>query len=166
MFSRQDRPYRAGPLVAVVGLAAVTVSIGAAAVLVEDTGVVRVIAAAGVILGGLTAWVAYQFLVVHDHEHQLRSRQSEIDLVRLQGDLVASLRERHEHAVGQASPEDLERLRSDLGDSADRYQAMLRGILKARPELADVERRAIGAYLDEAAGELRRLGEAQASWAR
>ena len=158
--------YRPGPLVVVVGLGAATVSAAAAAVLLEDTGVAIVVAAAGVILAGLLAWIAYQFLVIRDREQGLNAQRTEIDLIRLQGDLVSVLRQRHEHAVANATPENLERLRSDLGDALDRYEAMLRGLLKVRPELAVIERRAISTYLDEAAGELRRLDETQASWSR
>ena len=88
MSVQQRARYRPGPLIVVVGLSAVTVSAGAAAVLLEDTGVAIVVAAAGVILAGLLAWIAYQFLVVRDHEQGLNAQRTEIDLIHLQGDVM------------------------------------------------------------------------------
>jgi signal transduction histidine kinase len=164
--SKIGRRNWAGPLVAVVGLGTVTVIAGALAVQFENTGVVTVIATSGVILVGLLAWIAYQFLTMHDRDHQLRARQNEIDLVRLQGDLVAVLKDRYERAVGRASPEEVNRLQVEFNDATERYQAILGGLLKARTELADVERIAIGALLDEAANELQRMDGAQAAWSR
>ncbi len=149
-----------------VGLVAVTLGASAAAVFYGDIGVAVVVAASGVVLGALLAWIAHRFLLGQGVDRGMRVRKTEIDLVRLQGDLVSALRERREREHPVADSENTERSRSEFGEAVDRYEAMLRGLLKAQPQLASAERKAIAAYLDEAGGELQRLEESEGSWRR
>ena len=79
-------------LAVVFGLAAVTLGAAAAAAFLDDTGVAVVIAASAVVISALLAWIAHEFLVGQGLDRSLRTRQREIELVRLQGDLVAVLR--------------------------------------------------------------------------
>ena len=151
-------------LAVIAGLGAVALGASAAAVFLGDTGVAMVVAASAVVLSGLLVWIAHGFLIGQGVDRGMRARQTEIDLVRLQGDLVTVLRERQQLANDATGPEEAEQLRSELREAVDRREAMLRGLLKARLELATVERRAIATYLDEAASELQRLDQSKGSW--
>lgn len=81
---------------------------------------------------------------------------AEVDAVRRQGELVNAIRLRLSADTGE-SEEERQELAAELVTAAERYHTVLRGFIRARPEIARVERDAIASYLAEAEAELRRL---------
>ncbi len=93
----------------------------------------------------------------------LRSREleyeeaaAEVDAVRRQGELVNAIRLRLSADTGD-SEEERQELAAELVTAAERYHTVLRGFIRARPDIARIERDAIASYLAEAEAELRRL---------
>ncbi len=87
-----------------------------------------------------------------DHEEAV----AEVDAVRRQGELVNAIRLRLSADTGD-SEEEREELAAELVTAAERYHTVLRGFIRARPEIARLERDAIASYLAEAEAEVRRL---------
>lgn len=97
------------------------------------------------------------------NEAELRNREldhqdtaAESDAVRRQGELVNAIRLRLSANTG-GSEEERRELAAELVTAAERYHTVLRGFIRARPEIARIERDAIAAYLAEAEAEVRRL---------
>ncbi len=97
------------------------------------------------------------------NQAELRNREleyleaaAEVDAVRRQGELVNAIRLRLSADTGD-SEEERQELAAELVTAAERYHTVLRGFIRARPEIARVERDAIASYLAEAEAELRRL---------
>ena len=97
------------------------------------------------------------------NQAELRNREleheeaaAEVDAVRRQGELVNAIRLRLSVDTGE-SEEEREDLAAELVTAAERYYTVLRGFIRARPEIARIERDAIASYLAEAEAELRRL---------
>lgn len=97
------------------------------------------------------------------NEAELRNREldykeaaAEVDAVRRQGELVNAIRQRLSADTGD-SEEERQELATELVTAAERYYTVLRGFIRARPEIARLERDAIASYLAEAEVELRRL---------
>ena len=152
----------AGSLIVVAGAATAAVAF---AVAFGEVGVSVTVAAAGTIILSLLVWAGYRLLALRRSAHNMESIRIEVELARMQGDLVSALRTRLSEADHE--PVDVQESRkSELDRAADRYQAVVRGLLRARVELVTVQRRAIGAYLDDAVAELRHLEEERASWIR
>ncbi len=94
---------------------------------------------------------------------ELRNREldyeeaiAEVDAVRRQGELVNAIRLRLSADTGD-SEEERQELAAELVTAAERYHTVLRGFIRARPEIARIERDAIASYLAEAEAEVRRL---------
>lgn len=110
------------------------------------------------------AFVALVILVLTLRKQaELRNREldqqeaaAEIDAVRRQGELVNAIRLRLSVDTGD-SEEERQDLAAELVTAAERYYTVLRGFIRARPEIARIERDAIASYLAEAEAELRRL---------
>ncbi len=97
------------------------------------------------------------------NQAELRNREldyeeaaAEVDAVRRQGELVNAIRLRLSADTGD-SEEERQELAAELVTAAERYHTVLRGFIRARPEIARIERDAIASYLAEAEAELRRL---------
>lgn len=97
------------------------------------------------------------------NQAELRNREldyeeavAEIDAVRRQGELVNAIRLRLSVDTGD-SEEERQDLAAELVTAAERYHTVLRGFIRARPEIARIERDAIASYLAEAEAEVRRL---------
>jgi len=97
------------------------------------------------------------------NQAELRNREleheefaAEVDAVRRQGELVNAIRLRLSADTGD-SEEERQELAEELLTAAERYHTVLRGFIRARPEIARIERDAIASYLAEAEAELRRL---------
>lgn len=97
------------------------------------------------------------------NQAELRNREleheefaAEVDAVRRQGELVNAIRLRLS-ADTEDSEEERQELAEELVTAAERYHTVLRGFIRARPEIARIERDAIASYLAEAEAELRRL---------
>ena len=148
----------------------VVVSVAAAAgvaltIAFGEIGVSVTVAAAGTIILSLLVWAGNRLLALRRSAYDMESIKVEVELARMQGDLVSALRTR----LAEADREPIEvraRRKSDLDQAADRYQAVVRGLLRARVELVTVQRVAISAYLDDAVAALRHLDEERASWIR
>ena len=87
-----------------------------------------------------------------DHEAAV----AEADAVQRQGELVNAIRLRLSGDFGD-SEEERRELAAELVTAAERYHTVLRGFIRARPEIARIERDAIASYMAEAEAELRRL---------
>lgn len=94
---------------------------------------------------------------------ELRNREldyeeaaAEVDAVRRQGELVNAIRLRLS-ADTEDSEEERQELAAELVTAAERYHTVLRGFIRARPDIARIERDAIASYLAEAEAEIRRL---------
>ena len=87
-----------------------------------------------------------------DHQSSL----AEADAVRRQGELVNAIRLRLAGDYGD-SEEERQELATELVVAVERYHAIVSGFIRARPEIARLERDAIASYLAEARAELRRL---------
>lgn len=109
-------------------------------------GLGTLVLALGALLGA--GWALHQYLEQRDRELRLRERQNNLDIARLQADLVTELRLRNEHAKGQ--PDELA-VREELQKAEDRYLATLHGLVLLRPELAQAQREAIMSYLNDLA---------------
>jgi len=105
-------------------------------------GLGTLVLALGALIGA--GWAIYRHFEQRDRELRLRERQNDLDVARLQADLVTELRLRYEQARGQ-----LEHLalRRELQVEEDNYLAILRGLVLLRPELAQAQREAIRSYL-------------------
>lgn len=97
------------------------------------------------------------------NQAELRNREleheeaaAEVDAVRRQGELVNAIRLRLSVDTGD-SEEERQDLAAELVTAAERYYTVLRGFIRARPEIARLERDAIASYLAEAEAEVRRL---------
>ena len=108
----------------------------------------------GVLL--LSTWALRRHFALRTRDLDLRSQGNDIEMARLQGDLVVSLR-LHLQQITPEHPDEAAQIRLELNDAIERYQAVLLGILRGRPELARVEREAIASYLAEAEAEFKRL---------
>ena len=112
----------------------------------------------------LVAFTALVILVLTlRNQAELRNREleyeeaaAEVDAVRRQGELVNAIRLRLS-ADTEDSEEERQELAAELVTAAERYHTVLRGFIRARPEIARIERDAIASYLAEAEAELRRL---------
>ena len=112
----------------------------------------------------LVAFTALVILVLTlRNQAELRHREleyeeaaAEVDAVRRQGELVNAIRLRLS-ADTEDSEEERQELAAELVTAAERYHTVLRGFIRARPEIARIERDAIASYLAEAEAELRRL---------
>ena len=112
----------------------------------------------------LIAFTALVILVLTlRNQAELRNREleyeeaaAEVDAVRRQGELVNAIRLRLS-ADTEDSEEERQELAAELVTAAERYHTVLRGFIRARPEIARIERDAIASYLAEAEAELRRL---------
>ena len=93
---------------------------------------------------------------LRNRELDQQAAAAEADAVQRQGELVNAIRLRLSAAAGD-SEEERQTLAAELVVAAERYHAVLRGFLRARPEIARIERDAIACYLAEAETELRRL---------
>ncbi len=93
---------------------------------------------------------------LRNRELDQQAAAAEADAVKRQGELVNAIRLRLSAAAGD-SEEERQTLAAELVVAAERYHAVLRGFLRARPEIARIERDAIASYLAEAETELRRL---------
>ena len=80
----------------------------------------------------------------------------EADAVQRQGELVNAIRLRLSVNAGD-SEEERQELAAELVTATERYYTVLRGFIRARPEIARIERDAIASYLAEAEAELKRL---------
>ena len=81
---------------------------------------------------------------------------AEKDAIQRQGELVNAIRLRLSADAGD-SEEERRELAAELVTAAERYHTVLRGYIRARPEIARIERDAIASYLAEAEAETRRL---------
>ncbi len=97
------------------------------------------------------------------NQAELRNREleheeaaAEVDAVRRQGELVNAIRLRLSVDTGD-SEEERQDLAAELVTAAERYYTVLRGFIRARPEIARLGRDAIASYLAEAEAEVRRL---------
>ncbi len=93
---------------------------------------------------------------LRNRELERQAADAEADAVRRQGELVNAIRLRLSVDTGD-SEEEREELAAELVTAAERYHTVLRGFLRARPEIARLERDAIASYLAEAEAEIRRL---------
>ncbi|MYD36131.1 MAG: oligoendopeptidase F family protein [Dehalococcoidia bacterium] len=93
---------------------------------------------------------------VRNRELDYLEAAAEIDAVRRQGELVNAIRLRLSVDTGD-SEEERQDLAEELVTAAERYYTVLRGFIRARPEIARIEREAIASYLAEAEAEVRRL---------
>ena len=80
----------------------------------------------------------------------------EADVVRRQGELAQAIRFRLAGDFGDTEAE-RRALAEELETATERYHTVLRGFIRARPDIARIERDAIVAYLAEADAELRRM---------
>jgi hypothetical protein len=111
----------------------------------------------------VTALAVREYLRLHRRELALKGVENDVELAWLQGEMVATLRLRAAQAYSQDREEEHAVLIDQLELANNRYQAILEGILRARPDLAHTEREAISAYLDQAEAELQRMEQASAS---
>lgn len=119
-----------------------------------------------IILGVLlfAAWALNRYFILRARDITVRTQENEIELARLQGELVSALGLRLQQTPSE-HPQEREVLRNELERATERYQALLMGILRGRSGLAQVEREAIASYLDEALDQLKEAPEARtASW--
>lgn len=93
---------------------------------------------------------------LRNRELEYEEAAAEVDAVRRQGELVNAIRLRLSTDTGD-SEEERQELAAELVTAAERYHTVLRGFIRARPEIARIERDAIASYLTEAEAELRRL---------
>ncbi len=93
---------------------------------------------------------------LRNRELEYQETAAEVDAVRRQGELVNAIRLRLSADTGD-SEEERQELAAELVTAAERYHTVLRGFIRARPEIARIERDAIASYLAEAEAELRRL---------
>ncbi len=93
---------------------------------------------------------------LHNRELDIEASAAEVDSVRRQGELVNAIRLRLSGEFGD-SEEERRALQAELATAAERYHTLLRGFIRARPEIARIERDAIASYLAEAEAQLRRL---------
>lgn len=79
-----------------------------------------------------------------------RRRELALDVAKLQGEVVTALRLRYRHSAPALRPA----LDASLEAALIQYEGILRGLIRARPELARAARDVITASLDAAAEEL------------
>ncbi len=83
-----------------------------------------------------------------------RKRESDLDLAKLQGDLVELLRQKCD--ATKENP-DKNLLRAELEEAQDVYEGILRGIICVLPELMEAAREALAEYLTIATEEMKSL---------
>jgi hypothetical protein len=105
---------------------------------------------------GLAAAALYAAGVSLTQYLKQRRRETDLDLAKLQGDLVLLLQQECERATGL--PDEGVR-REELEGAQDVYEGILRGIILARPELMKAARETLTEYLKQATSELRSLQE-------
>ena len=103
---------------------------------------------------GLAGAALYAAVVSLTQYLRQRRRETDLDLAKLQGDLVLLLQQECERAKG--GPDEGVR-RQELEGAQDVYEGILRGIILARPELMKAGRETLTEYLKEATSELRSL---------
>lgn len=107
------------------------------------TGIGTILAGIGTL--GLAAAAGYAAFVSLRRYLEQRHRETDLDLAKLQGDLVALLRQEYERSRG--SPDEGTR-RDELEKAEDVYEEILRGIILGRPELMGAAREALSGYLE------------------
>lgn len=115
--------------------------------------VITIIAFAALVILALTLRSQTE---LQNRELDHREAAAEADAVRRQGELVNAIRLRLS-ADAADSEEERQELAAELVTAAQRYHTVLRGFIRARPEIARLERDAIASYLAEADAALRRL---------
>lgn len=119
-----------------------------------------------IILGVLlfAAWALNRYFTLRARDITARTQENEVELARLQGELVSALTLRLRQTSSE-NPQARSLLLQELERATERYQALLMGILRGRSGLAQVERDAITSYLDEALEQLKEAPAARtASW--
>lgn len=110
------------------------------------------LAAAGT-LALATAAMYAAFVSLRQHLEQ-RRRETDLDLAKLQGDLVLLRRQAWERA--RKSPDEEMRL-EEMEKAEDVYEGILCGMVLARPELMKAAREALTEYLEMATSEMESL---------
>lgn len=113
------------------------------------------LAAAGT-LALATAAMYAAFVSLRQHLEQ-RRRQTDLDVAKLQGDLVLLLRQEWERARGSSEEE---MRREEMEKAEDVYEGILCGMVRVRPELMKAAQEALTEYLKTATLEMESLRRA------
>ena len=103
---------------------------------------------------GILAWALRSQFKLRTREIEHEDALAEADVVRRQGEFIQAIRLRLAGDFGDTDAE-TQGVAEELETATERYYTVLRGFIRARPDIARIERDAIVAYLAEADAELR-----------
>ena len=105
---------------------------------------------------GILVWALRNQFRLRTQEIEHEAVLVEADMVRRQGELAQAIRLRLAGDFGDTEAE-RRALAEELETATERYHTILRAYIRARPDIARIERDAIVAYLAEADAQLRRM---------